>query len=84
MTNNISNELIYETLKTAQAHVSRIPKIEADLADLQALVRDSFISLKTHLHATHADQLGLEQRMLSLESSVLRIRREMELTDHAP
>lgn len=27
MTDNVSNELIFETLKAMQAHVSRIPKL---------------------------------------------------------
>lgn len=47
-------------------------------------MRDSFASLKGHLHASHSDQLALEQRMLSLENWMIRIRREMDVTEHAP
>ena len=81
MANEISNELIFETLKSMQA---QIKQNNQDVVNMQRSMLDNFSSLRAHIMAHHSDQFSLEQRMATLENWMLRIRREMDITDHAP
>jgi len=81
MTNNVSNELMFETLKAMQ---SQMKHMNEDLVSLQRAVVEGFASMKSHMMTIHQDQFTIEQRMFTLENWMLRIRRDLEITDHAP
>lgn len=83
MADTVSNELIFETLKSLRAEVN---DLKAEIIGMQTSMREGFSSLKSHIIAHHSDQYGLEQRMLTLENWMLRVRRELEISDsdHAP
>jgi hypothetical protein len=79
---NVSNELMYKTLKSVQAQVSELPKLRTEIHELHTLVRDGFSSLKAHIVAAHSDQIMLEQRMLTLEADMHRVKRQLGINSN--
>jgi hypothetical protein len=78
---NVSNELIFETLKSMQG---QLKSLNQDVISLQRTVVDGFSALKSHIMTHHGDQFSLETRMATLENWMIRLRREMEITDSLP
>ncbi len=60
MANEISNELIFETLKSMQV---QIKQNNLDVVNMQRSMLDNFSSLRAHIMAHHSDQFSLEQRI---------------------
>ncbi|MGH6795287.1 MAG: hypothetical protein ACREDH_08845 [Methylocella sp.] len=76
---NVSNELIFKQVKSMQTHVAEIPKLRTEIHELHTLVREGFSALKAHIVAAHSDQLMLEQRMLTLEADMHRVKQRLDI-----
>jgi BMFP domain-containing protein YqiC len=48
---------------------------------LHTLTREGFSALKAHIVAAHADQIMLEQRILSLEAEMHRVKKRLHIGD---
>ena len=78
---NVSNELLFKQIKSMQANVAKIPKLESGIHDLHTLIREGFSALKSHIVAAHTDQIMLEQRILSLEAEMHRVKQRLDIGD---
>jgi hypothetical protein len=74
MTQPVSNDLIYEVLKSVQAQVS---VTREDVADIKARLT----SLDTRLGVVHTDMALLSGRMDRLEGQMGRVANRLNLSD---
>lgn len=74
MADNVTNELLLETLKSIQ---SKISKMADDLSDLKTDMR----GVKGHMAAFMQSEVAQDGALASIESHLERIERRLELND---
>lgn len=74
MTDNVTNELLLETLKAIQ---SKIAKIADDVSDLKTDIR----GVKGHMAAFMQSEVAQDGALASIQSRLERIERRLELND---
>jgi hypothetical protein len=72
MTENVTNELLLETLKAIQA---KIAKVADDIADLKTDMR----GVKGHMAAFMQSEVAQDGTLASIQSRLERIERRLEL-----
>ena len=51
---------------------------------MHTLAREGFAALKSHIVAAHTDQIMLEQRILSLEAEMQRVKKRLHIGSDSP
>jgi hypothetical protein len=74
MTQNVTNELMYELLKKVRGELA---EMKADMKDL----KEGQISIRNQLHAMQGDTLRQERTIATLQHDVDRIKNRFDLTD---
>ena len=74
MTQNVTNELMYELLKKMRGELA---EIKGDMKDL----KEGQISIRNQLHAMQGDTLRQERTIATLQHDVDRIKNRFDLTD---
>jgi hypothetical protein len=70
----ITNELMYEVLKSIQADIA---VMKGDIREL----KEGQISLRTQIHSMHGDALRQERTIAGLHLDMDRIKARLDLTD---
>ena len=74
MTENVTNELLLETLKAVQ---SKLTKVADDIADLKTDMR----GMKGHMAAFMQSEVAQDGTLASIQSRLERIERRLELQE---
>lgn len=70
----VTNDLIYEVLRSVQADISDLKKMRVEM-------REGFASVKSFQAASLNEQALLERRVVSVESDIERIKTRLNLID---
>ena len=74
MTDNVTNELMFETMKAIQ---SKLSDMASDIQDIKADIR----GIKGHMAAFMQSEVGQDGSIASIQLKIDRIQRRLEIAD---